>query len=103
MLSNFETWILGSGLLNDIINEYFGIALFELENGASFDEIEEMLSHYERAELYLECEGIKLGLEWVKFFHLVNLVRLTNQKEINNIKILINDTNERNEKDKVDY
>ena len=103
MLSNFKAWILGSGLLNDIINEYFGIAVFELENGASFSDIEEMLSHYERAELYLECEGIKLGLEWAKFFHLVNLVRLTNQKEINNIKILINDTNERNEKDKVDY
>ena len=101
MLQNFETWILGSGLLNDIINEYFGIALFELEKGASFTEIEEMLSHYERAELYLECEGIKLGLEWAKFFHLVNLVRLTNRKELNNLKIKINVTNERNEKDSI--
>ena len=80
---------MGSGLLNDIINEYFGIALFEL------------LSHYERAELYLECEGIKLGLEWAKFFHLVNLVRLTNRKELNNLKIKINVTNERNEKDSI--
>jgi hypothetical protein len=102
MLSNFKTWILGSGLLNEIINEYFQIALFEFEKGASFEEVEEMLSVYEQAELYLECEGIKLAIDYTKFFHLVTIVRLTNQNEINNIKIIKYERNERNEKDSID-
>lgn len=94
---------MGSGLLNEIINEYFGIALFEMENGATFDDIEKMLSTYEDAELYLECQGIKTALDWVKYYHLVNLVRLTNQIEINNIKIINYGRSKRNEKDSINH
>ncbi len=100
MLSNFKTWILGSGLLNEIINEYYDIALYEMENGATFSEIEAMLKTYQDAELYLECEGIKIALDYSKFWLLTIIVRMTNQKEINNIKII---DYGRNEKDSIDY
>ena len=100
MLSNFKTWILGSGLLNEIINEYYEIALYEMENGATFSEIEAMLKTYQDAELYLECEGIKIALDYSKFWLLTIIVRMTNQKEINNIKII---DYGRNEKDSINY
>tara|TARA_R100000734_G_C3218802_1_gene31123 strand:+ start:103 stop:405 length:303 start_codon:yes stop_codon:yes gene_type:complete len=100
MLSNFKTWILGSGLLNEIINEYYDIALYEMENGATFSEIEAMLKTYQDAELYLECEGIKIALDYSKFWLLTIIVRMTNQKEINNIKII---DYGRNEKDSINY
>lgn len=100
MLSNFKTWILGSGLLNEIINEYYDIALYEMENGATFSEIEAMLKTYQDAELYLECEGIKIALDYSKFWLLTIIVRMTNQEEINNIKII---DYGRNEKDSINY
>ena len=51
----------------NIIHEYYLLTLKDLEDGATFQELEEVLVMYERAELYEECAGILKALNEVKY------------------------------------
>ena len=59
------------GLKNDIIYQFYYIALFDYEKGNDVDELKLIMYDYEDKELYLECEGIRLAIEYIKFLELI--------------------------------
>ena len=59
------------GLKNDIIYQFYYIALFDYEKGNDVDELKMIMYDYEDKELYLECEGIRLAIEYIEFLELI--------------------------------
>jgi len=59
------------GLKNDIIYQFYYIALFDYEKGNDVDELKLIMYDYEDKELYLECEGIRLAIEYIEFLELI--------------------------------
>jgi hypothetical protein len=59
------------GLKNDIIYQFYYIALFDYEKGNDVDELKLIMYDYENKELYLECEGIRLAIEYIEFLELI--------------------------------
>ena len=47
------------GLKNDIIYQFYYIALYDYEKGNDVDELKLIMYDYEDKELYLECDGHK--------------------------------------------
>ena len=60
--------------MQQTINEYYALSLYELENGVTVQELQEMLNEYKDMELYLECEGIHRAIEHYKFLVLYHLI-----------------------------
>ena len=52
------------------IEEHFKIALYELENGSTIDELREIITEYEAVEDYEVCAGIYRAVEMVSFITL---------------------------------
>jgi hypothetical protein len=59
------------GLKNDIIYQFYYIALYDYEKGNDVDELKIIMYDYEDKELYLECEGIRLAIEYIEFLELI--------------------------------
>ena len=77
---------MNKGFKNKIIQEYYDLTLYEIENGLTIEEVQIMLREYESNEMYLECAGILTAIEWVKFALLVSVIKIV---EIKKIKINI--------------
>ncbi len=59
------------GLKNDIIYQFYYIALYDYEKGNDVDDLRIIMYDYEDKELYLECEGIRLAIEYIEFLELI--------------------------------
>ena len=59
------------GLKKDIIYQFYYIALYDYEKGNDVDELRIIMYDYEDKELYLECEGIRLAIEYIEFLELI--------------------------------
>ncbi len=59
------------GLKNDIIYQFYYIALYDYEKGNDVNELKLIMYDYEDKELYLECEGIRLAIEYIEFLELI--------------------------------
>lgn len=66
--------------MNDKATEHYNITLYEIEQGASIDELRAILKEYESQELYEECQGIHLAIEIVSFNVLKQLI--TNKQKV---------------------
>lgn len=62
------------GLKNEIIYQFYYIALFDYEKGNDVDELKLIMYDYEDKELYLECEGIRLAIEYIEFLELIEQI-----------------------------
>tara|TARA_R110001632_G_scaffold205944_1_gene329781 strand:- start:1011 stop:1217 length:207 start_codon:yes stop_codon:yes gene_type:complete len=62
------------GLKNDIIYQFYYIALYDFEKGNDVDELKMIMYDYEDKELYLECEGIRLAIEYIEFLELIEQI-----------------------------
>ncbi len=62
------------GLKNDIIYQFYYIALFDYEKGNDVNELKMIMYDYEDKELYLECEGIRLAIEYIEFLELIQKI-----------------------------
>lgn len=51
------------------IDEYYLLALLEIKNGMSVEELEEALQVYEEAEMYEACAGLLKVLNELKFYN----------------------------------
>ncbi|QDP50513.1 MAG: hypothetical protein Unbinned92contig1002_10 [Prokaryotic dsDNA virus sp.] len=60
--------------MQQTINEYYALSLYELENGVTIHELQLMLNQYKDMELYLACEGIHRAIEHYKFLVLYHLI-----------------------------
>lgn len=63
------------GLKHPIVMDHFNLALYELENGTTLEEMQLMLMDYERKELYLECAGIYKALDFMNFITFYYYIR----------------------------
>lgn len=62
------------------IDEHFKIALYELENGATFAELRDIIKEYEDIEDYEVCAGIYKAVEMVSFFTLTQVSKKLENK-----------------------
>lgn len=62
------------GLKNDIIYQFYYITLYDYEKGMDVDELKLILYEYEDKEMYLECEGINLAIEYIEFLQLIETI-----------------------------
>lgn len=63
----------------EIIDSYFNMTIYEFERGLPLEDIELMKEEYIEKELYLQCEGIQRGIDYIKFLILTKI--LINENE----------------------
>lgn len=76
-----------------IIDEYFQMALYDLERGTTIDEMRDLLVEYEAREMYEACAGIQKAIDHFRFWMVMDNV--DRSKTINKIQISF-ETNEDN-------
>lgn len=57
----------------DIVLEYYFLAMNDIKNGASIKELEEAMKIYEKTEEYEACAGILKAINEVKYMTIKNL------------------------------
>jgi len=62
------------------IEEHFKIALYEIENGSTIDELREIITEYEAVEDYEVCAGIYRAIEMVSFITLTIIAKQLGSK-----------------------
>lgn len=77
-----------------IIDEYFQMALYDLERGMTIDDMRNLLVDYEARELYEACAGIQKAIEHFRFWIVMDNV--DRSQTINKIQISF-ETNEDND------
>jgi hypothetical protein len=68
-----------------IIDEYFQMALYDLERGMTIDDMRNLLVDYEARELYEACAGIQKAIEHFRFWIVMDNV--DRSQTINKIQI----------------
>ena len=63
-----------STLASKIIDEYYLLVIYEVENGESLTDISLMLKEYEEKEMYLECAGIYKAIDHITFFAICEII-----------------------------
>lgn len=69
------------------IDDHFNIALYEIESGATLDELRDVIQSYQDIEDYEACAGIHRAVEMVSF---LALTQVTKQLE-SNIELTFNE------------
>jgi len=62
------------------IEDHYLITLYELENGATLDELRQVIKEYESIEDYEVCAGIYNAIQMVSFHTLTNLSKQLDSK-----------------------
>ena len=68
-----------------IIDEYFQMALYDLERGTTIDEMRDLLVEYEAREMYEACAGIQKAIDHFRFWMVMDNV--DRSQTINKIQI----------------
>lgn len=68
---------------NETIREFYNLAIYEYENGTELDELKIILYDYEDKEMYLECAGVKLAIEYIEFIMIIELIKYINNIDDN--------------------
>lgn len=76
-----------------IIDEYFQMALYDLERGTTIDEMRDLIVEYEAREMYEACAGIQKAIDHFRFWMVMDNV--DRSQTINKIQISF-ETNEDN-------
>ena len=66
----------------NIKEEYFNLAMYDLEEGMSIDDLRNLLKEYANQELYWECAGIQKAIDHMSFMLLTLMSDKLNKKEI---------------------
>lgn len=72
----------------ETVIEFYNLAIYEYEKGTNITELKSVLKEYETQQMYLECAGIKLAIEYIEFLLILQLIIYKNK---------INDNNTNNE------
>jgi short-subunit dehydrogenase involved in D-alanine esterification of teichoic acids len=67
----------------DIKDEYFNLAMYDLEEGMSITDLRKLLEEYSAQELYWECAGIQKAIDHMSFMLLTLMSDKLNKQEIN--------------------
>lgn len=66
----------------DIKDEYFNLAMYDLEEGMSITDLRKLLEEYSAQELYWECAGIQKAIDHMSFMLLTLMSDKLNKQEI---------------------
>lgn len=66
----------------NIKEEYFNLAMYDLEDGLSIDDLRNLLKEYENNEMYWECAGIQKAIDQMTFRILTLMSDKLNKQEI---------------------
>jgi len=66
----------------DIKDEYFNLAMYDLEEGMSINDLRKLLEEYSAQELYWECAGIQKAIDHMSFMLLTLMSDKLNKQEI---------------------
>lgn len=66
----------------DIKEEYFNLAMYDLEDGMSISDLRSLLKEYENQQLYWECAGIQKAIDHMSFMLLTLMSDKLNKREI---------------------
>lgn len=66
----------------DIKEEYFNLAMYDLEDGMSIDDLRNLLKEYENQQLYWECAGIQKAIDHMSFMLLTLMSDKLSKQEI---------------------
>lgn len=69
---------------NKTIREFYNLALYEYEKGTSVKELKLILKEYENKQMYLECAGVNLAIEYIEFIMTIEVIKYTNKIHDNN-------------------
>lgn len=72
----------------DLVKEFYNLALYDYEKGTNITELKLVLKEYETQQMYLECAGLHLAIEYIEFLLILQLIIYKNK---------INDNNTNNE------
>ena len=67
----------------DTKEEYYNLAMYDLEEGMSINDLRNLLEEYSNQELYWECAGIQKAIEYMGFMLLTLMSEKLNTREIN--------------------
>jgi len=79
----YENKIPNENLENETIREFYNLAIYEYEKGTELDELKIILYDYEDKEMYLQCAGIKLAIEYIEFIMIIELIKYINNIDDN--------------------
>ena len=66
----------------DIKEEYFNLAMYDLEDGMSINDLRNLLKEYENQQLYWECAGIQKAIDHMSFMLLTLMSDKLSKQEI---------------------
>ena len=66
----------------NIKEEYFNLAMYDLEDGMSINDLRSLLKEYSAQELYWECAGIQKAIDHMSFMLLTLMSDKLNKQEI---------------------
>ena len=66
----------------DIKDEYFNLAMYDLEEGMSITDLRKLLEEYSAQEVYWECAGIQKAIDHMSFMLLTLMSDKLNKQEI---------------------
>lgn len=68
----------------DRVEEFYIMALMDIADGASVDDMEEVLIEYERAEIYEACAGILKAINESKYYTIKDINKRLNDSKFKN-------------------
>ena len=69
-----------SSINKERVEEFYIMALMDIADGATIEDMEEVLIEYERAEMYEACAGILKAVKESKYYTIDNINKRLNDK-----------------------
>ena len=63
----------------DLVKEFYNLALYEYEKGTDLEELKIILNDYEDKEMYLQCAGINLAIQYIEFLIYLEIIIYINE------------------------
>lgn len=58
----------------DLVKEFYNLALYDYEKGTDLEELKTILNDYKNKEMYLQCAGINLAIQYIEFLIYLEII-----------------------------
>ena len=62
-----------------LVKEFYNLALYDYEKGTDLEELKIILNDYEDKEMYLQCAGINLAIQYIEFLIYLEIIIYINE------------------------
>ena len=63
----------------DLVKEFYNLALYDYEKGTDLEELKIILNDYEDKQMYLQCAGINLAIQYIEFLIYLEIIKHINK------------------------